>query len=89
MTEDVHVQKVLRDGVVVLHYGGRTASHRVALWVKAKLRKQARCIVSDRLMEPGEMAYRPVGNEDYRAKRIHAETLEKAVEMMREVGEEI
>lgn len=73
--KDVGLIKVLSEGVVVLRWMGDTASPRDALWSKGKLRKTIRCAVSGDLLKPGDMAWRPMGNQDYRSERISTATI--------------
>lgn len=44
----------------------------VALWTGGRMRKARRCSHCDRMMKPGENAFRPIGNQMYRSQRICA-----------------
>ena len=48
----------------------------LALWTRAKLRKTARCQITGEEMAVGTLAYRPMGNQQYRASRIAAEIID-------------
>lgn len=47
------------------------------LWARGKLRKVTACAITGRLMDKGELAYRPIGNGMTRWKRIAATEIEK------------
>lgn len=48
------------------------------LWMRAKLRRVMACTVTGRLMDKGELAYRPIGNGTDRYLRIAAAEVEKS-----------
>lgn len=70
----IHFMRRLNEGSVVLAYDGHPA-----LWTTAKTRKPFRCAMTDKECPAGTVAYRPVGNQQYRYRRINAEALDKAV----------
>ena len=67
---DVGLVRVLNDGLVVLRWMGHTSSDTDAIWSRGKLRKPVKCAVTEIEMAVGDLAYRPVGNQDYRSRRI-------------------
>ena len=71
-TAEVMLVERLGDGLVVLRYGGHTRSPREAIWSRAKTRKPTHCIVTGEPLDKGTEAYRPIGNQDYRSRRIGA-----------------
>ena len=70
MATDVGLVKVLSDGLVVLRWMGRTTSPTDALWSKIKLRESVGCAVTGIDLKSGDIAWRPMGNQDYRGRRI-------------------
>lgn len=67
---------VLSENLVSLRWMGDTRSDPDGVWVRSKLRKTATCPVTQRTLEPGEWAWRPVGNQDYRMRRIADEVIQ-------------
>jgi hypothetical protein len=85
-TEEIRVMRVLNDGLFYGRYGGHTRSDPWGLWVRAKLRKPTRCIATGLELAPGDSAFRPVGNPDYRAKRISAAFVKACIDEWRKEG---
>lgn len=71
MGAEARVVRRMASGLVVLKYDARFGYEGTDVWSKCKLRKPAKCSVSGIEMQPGDEAYRPVGNQQYRADRIH------------------
>lgn len=79
---DVRLAKVMNDGLVGVFYDGD-----FALWTRVKLRKANDCVISGWAMKPGEWAFSPIGNQQYRARRISAEVMDQNIEVWRRENE--
>jgi hypothetical protein len=55
------------------------------LWSSGKARKHSTCILSDKPIKPGDMAYRPVGNAANRSRRMLASEVDR-LELPQEAG---
>lgn len=55
------------DGLAMVEFDGD-----VRLWSRATIRKPTRCAATGVWLKPGDLAYRPVGNQQYRGARIAA-----------------
>lgn len=64
-------------GVVVVATDGDQA-----LWSTGKARKPTRCALTDKAIKPGDLCYRPVGNQQYRYLRILASEMDDAVKAL-------
>lgn len=86
MTTDVGLVEIIDSdaGLVVLRWFGSTRSPRDAIWSKGKMRKSAKCAVTGRPLASGDDAYRPVGNQDYRGRRIHPDLVGQLVAIARD-----
>ena len=73
----IFFNKTLNKRLVVLDYEGNRA-----IWSRVKLRKHVQCPIFEIEMKPGDVAYRPIGNQSYRMVRLHAESLEKVIELI-------
>lgn len=69
----VVIEAVLAPGLVRISYDGD-----LALWTRAKLRKHATCEITGIHLSPGDMAFRPFGNQQYRSRRISVFAIEDA-----------
>ena len=78
--------KVLNEGVVVLRWLGRTSSDRDGLWTRCKLRQRTKCTVTGVELSPGDTAWRPVGNQDYRGQRVSDWMIQQLVDDARAEG---
>lgn len=76
------VQRLSPEVVVLLFDGDQ------AIWSKGKLRKTAICVLSGQKLAPGTLTYRPVGNQQYRARRISAEALDAAIAKIEVINRE-
>lgn len=84
MSETVKLLRVMNEGLMLLEWGGDTRSPRRGMWVRAKARKHTRCAVTDAAIVPGELVFRPIGNQDYRGRRILANVIEANVKAARD-----
>lgn len=84
MRGQIQILQFLSDGVAVLTYDGDRA-----LWARAKVRKAHVCAVSDQKIESGSLAWKPVGNQQYRMKRISDEIMVAAGEMWPDLLSEV
>jgi hypothetical protein len=85
-TTEIKVARVLNDGLIYGRFGGETRSDPWSLWVRAKVRKPTHCFASGLPIAPGEMAFRPIGNQDYRSRRLSAEFVSAAIKAWMEEG---
>jgi hypothetical protein len=56
---------------IIAHPSGDTA-----LWARRKLRKSCVCPGTNERLQPGDLAYGPIGNQQYRAVRISASLID-------------
>jgi len=75
MIYEVGFLKVLNDGLVLLRWDGRTSSDRTSLWTRVKVRKPHKCAVTGNPIAVGDMAFMPIGNQDYRMQRISGDLI--------------
>lgn len=83
---DIGLLAVLSENLVSLRWLGDTRSDPDGVWVRSKLRKEATCPVSGVSLAPGDWAFRPVGNQDYRMRRIAPIVVEALVADAQERG---
>lgn len=62
------VIEIVNDELARIRRNGETD-----LWSKRRLRKPVNCAATGRLLQPGDDAYGPVGNQAYRGERIGSE----------------
>ena len=59
-----------------------------ALWTECTLRKDTECALTNLPLKKGERAYRPVGNQQYRMRRISAAAIEMGEDIVRQRSED-
>ncbi len=80
MRHEVRFIKALNDGLVVLRWDSRTSSDRTMLWNRVKVRKSHICAVTENPIAVGDMAFMPIGNVDYRMRRISSALIASIIE---------
>ena len=70
MNYEVGFIEALTDGLVLLRWDSYTSSDRRCLWTQVKVRKPHKCAVTGSPIAVGDMAFMPIGNVDYRMRRI-------------------
>ena len=80
MTYEVGFIRALNDGLVVLRWDSHTSSDRKSLWSRVKVRKAHECAVTGEPIAVGDMAFMPIGNADYRMRRISADVIAHIIE---------
>lgn len=71
----VKLADVKNDGLAVLVFEGDAA-----LWSRAKSRKHHVCAATGDRIKPGDMAWRPIGNQMYRMQRVSDTVMQLAIE---------